>query len=85
VSLDYPRILTTSDNASIQLNSGEVVHCWQGGLRVYMVSVGPKTTPVYVVAKIDDLERLSDSEREAMIFRRAIEIADAGGRYADRA
>jgi hypothetical protein len=51
VGIDYPRILTTSDNASIQLNSGEVIHCWQGRLRVYIVSVGPKATPVYVAAK----------------------------------
>jgi hypothetical protein len=83
--VDYPRILTTSDNASIQLNSGEVVHCWQGRLRAYMVSLGPRTKPVFVVAKLDDIEPLSESEREALILRRAGEIAEAGGRFADRA
>jgi hypothetical protein len=84
VSLKYPRILTTSESASVELNSGEVVHCWQGAHRVYMVSVGPKTSPVYVVAEVDDVKRLSESEREALILRRAVEIAAAGGRWADR-
>jgi hypothetical protein len=84
MGLRYPRILTTSEIASVELNSGEVVHCWQEGLRAYMVSVGPKTNPVYVVAKVDDVERLSESEREALILRRAVEIAAAGGRWADR-
>ena len=49
-----------------------------------MVSVGPKTTPVFVVAEIEALEQLSEPEREALILRRAVEIADAGGRCADR-
>jgi hypothetical protein len=49
-----------------------------------MASVGPKTTPLYVVAKLDDDERLSDCERRALILRRAIEIGEIGGRYPDR-
>lgn len=70
MSLRYPRILTTSEIASVELNSGEVVDCRQEGSRAYVVSVGPKTNPVYVVAKVDDVERLSESERESRSAQR---------------
>jgi hypothetical protein len=74
---DYPRVVADSNQASISLASGDVVHCWQEGARVFKVAVA-RGREVHVVASRDSLFSLTDAELAQAVLARAIEIAEAG-------
>ena len=76
-----PHILETSEQATILLDDGSTVGCFQESATAFKVEPAPGEQ-VIVVGSESDMEGLKEAQRLALIIERAIELHAAGGKAA---